>query len=147
MSKRPLCRCCISLQNTSKLTFEKPAQHVCRQWCVVQGGEDPKDALSLQAIFRKRALELVALLRKVTCNLRHPMGLRNPVLKVGGNFPKRPLCSHCILKIDFISELTFEKKIPAESIRVPSMCFGTQSWPNVGECFSNRLLCVIIVYE
>ena len=74
------------------------------------------------------------------------MGLRNPVLKVGGNFPERPLCSPCILKINFSSELTFEnKQIPAESIRVPSMCFGTKSWPNVGECFSNRPLCVIIV--
>jgi len=46
---------------------------------VVQGGEDPYDALSLQVIFRKRALSLVALLRKVSCNLRHPMGLRHPV--------------------------------------------------------------------
>ena len=84
------------------------------------------------------------------------MGLRNPVLKVGGNFPERPLCSPCILKINFSSELTFAEsirvptfaesiRIPAESIRVPSMCFGTKSWPNVGECFSNRPLCVIIV--
>jgi len=38
------------------------------------------DALSLQVIFRKRALYLVALLRKMTCNLRHPMSLRHPVL-------------------------------------------------------------------
>jgi len=38
------------------------------------------DALSLQVILRKRALYLVALLRKMTCNLRHPMSLRHPVL-------------------------------------------------------------------
>ena len=44
-----------------------------------QGGKDPQDALSLQVVFRKRALELVALLRKITCNFRHPMGLRHPV--------------------------------------------------------------------
>ena len=49
----------------------------------LQGGEDPLDALSLQVIFRKRALYLVALLRKMTCNLRHPMGLRHPVQVVG----------------------------------------------------------------
>jgi len=30
-------------------------------------------------VFHKRALYLVALLRKMTCNLRHPMGLRYPV--------------------------------------------------------------------
>ena len=44
-----------------------------------QGGEDPQDALSLQVIFRNRALQLVALLRKMTCNLRHPTGLRHPI--------------------------------------------------------------------
>ena len=33
----------------------------------------------LYVIFRKRALQLVALLRKMTCNLRHPMGLRHSV--------------------------------------------------------------------
>ena len=46
----------------------------------IQGGKDPCNALSLQVIFRKRALELVALLRKTTCNLRYPMGLRHPVM-------------------------------------------------------------------
>jgi len=48
--------------------------------CPLQGGGDPPDTLSLQVIFCKRALKLVALLRKMTCNLRHPMGLRHPVL-------------------------------------------------------------------
>jgi len=43
----------------------------------VQGGEDPQDALSLHVIFLKRALKLVALLQKMTCNVRHPMGLRH----------------------------------------------------------------------
>ena len=43
----------------------------------VQGGEDPQDALSLQVISHKRTLYIVALLRKMTCNLRHPMGLRH----------------------------------------------------------------------
>ena len=45
----------------------------------LHGGEDTSDALSLQGIFRKRALWLVSLLQKITCNLRHPMGLRHPV--------------------------------------------------------------------
>jgi len=44
----------------------------------LQGCEDPYDALSWEIIFRKRALQLVALLRKETCNLRHPMHLRHP---------------------------------------------------------------------
>ena len=47
----------------------------------LQGGEEPADALSLQASFCKTALYLVALLRKMTCNLGHPMGLRHPMLK------------------------------------------------------------------
>jgi len=47
---------------------------------VVQGGEDPWDALSLQVISRKKALYVVALLRKETCNSRHPVGLRHSVL-------------------------------------------------------------------
>jgi len=33
--------------------------------------------LSWLVVFRKRALWLVSLLRKMTCNLRHPMGLRH----------------------------------------------------------------------
>jgi len=35
-----------------------------------------------QVIFRKRALQLLALLREMTCNLRHSMGLRLPVSHV-----------------------------------------------------------------
>jgi len=46
----------------------------------LQGGVESQDAWSLLVIFRKRALWFVALLPKMTCNLRHPMGLRHPVL-------------------------------------------------------------------
>ena len=46
----------------------------------LQGCEDAYGALSLKVIFRKRALQLVALLLKMTCDLRHPMHLRHPVL-------------------------------------------------------------------
>jgi len=46
---------------------------------MLQGGEDPQDALSLYVVFRKRALKSVANLRKETCNLKHPMHLRCPV--------------------------------------------------------------------
>ena len=56
--------------------------HSCLQQLdphLVQGGEDPQDPLSLQVIFRERALYLVALLRKMTCNLRQPTGLSHPV--------------------------------------------------------------------
>ena len=45
----------------------------------LQGGEDAHDALSLEVIFRERALYLVAHLWKETCNLRHPMHPRHPV--------------------------------------------------------------------
>jgi len=48
----------------------------------VQSGEDSQDALFWWVIFRKRALWLVALLRKMTCNLRYPMGLRHLVLRL-----------------------------------------------------------------
>jgi len=46
---------------------------------VLQGSENASDALSLQVIFCKRALWLMALLWKETCNLRHPLHLRQPV--------------------------------------------------------------------
>ena len=42
----------------------------------VQDGEDAQDAVSSEVIFRKRALESVALLWKETCNLSH---VRHPV--------------------------------------------------------------------
>jgi len=49
----------------------------------VPGGEDPYgDAVSLWFISRKRALFSVALLQKITCNLRHPMGLHHSVTGV-----------------------------------------------------------------
>jgi len=47
---------------------------------LIQGGAESLDALSLEAIFCKRALKIMALLRKEICNLRHPMHLRHPVL-------------------------------------------------------------------
>ena len=49
---------------------------------LVQRGEDPWDALSYKVVFRKSALYLVAFLQKMTCNLRHPMGLCHPVRRV-----------------------------------------------------------------
>jgi len=45
----------------------------------LQGSIDTHDALSLQVIFRKRALWLEVLSQKETYNLRHPMGLRHSV--------------------------------------------------------------------
>jgi len=41
----------------------------------IQGG---RDASSFQVISCKRALQLVALLPRITCNLRRPIGLRHP---------------------------------------------------------------------
>ena len=46
---------------------------------LLHDGEDTEDALSLWVIFRKRTLQLVALLQKETCNWRHPMHLCQPV--------------------------------------------------------------------
>ena len=64
-----------ALKSTSNQSSE-PCEvvHYFQQKCV-QGGEDPQHALSFEVIFRKRALQLVALGRKETCNLRHPMHL------------------------------------------------------------------------
>jgi len=54
--------------------------HICHtNICVIQGGEDSYDPLSLWVIFRKSDLYLVALLWKMTCNLGEPMSLRHPV--------------------------------------------------------------------
>ena len=49
----------------------------------IQCGEEAQDALSLEVIVRKRALGLVAHLRKEICNLRHSMGLHHPVMSYG----------------------------------------------------------------
>ena len=62
----------------------------------VHGGVESYDALSLQVNFRERAVYIVALLRKMTCNLRHSMPLRHPAkLTV-----EKVLCN-------IITELTF----------------------------------------
>ena len=45
----------------------------------VTGWRRPIGYLKLQVVFRQRATNYRALLRKVTCNLKHPMGLRHPV--------------------------------------------------------------------
>ena len=50
--------------------------------CVsLQGGEDSQDPLSLQVIFRKSDLYLMALLWEMICNLGDPMSLRHPVIR------------------------------------------------------------------
>jgi len=48
---------------------------------VLQGGEDPWDALFSLVIFCQKIQHLVALLREMTCDSRHPMGLCHPVLE------------------------------------------------------------------
>ena len=56
--------------------------HTCdvTQHCRLQGGVESYYTLSLLVIFRERALYIVALLRKMTCNLKHPMPLHHPVV-------------------------------------------------------------------
>jgi len=45
----------------------------------IHRGVESQDALSSRVVYRKRALWLVAVLRKMTYNVGHPMGLRHPV--------------------------------------------------------------------
>ena len=91
IGKRPnlasLDHLCVNLRLTDKHTYPHNI-HTYQQFVHMsslsvrrrlQGGEDPQDALFLEVVFRKRALELVAPLRKETCNLRHSMHLRHPV--------------------------------------------------------------------
>ena len=88
----PTCNSCRRTCNISDASCAPSANgrkssSVCSQLNVlyeptVQGGVESHDALSLQVTFRERALYIVALLRKMTCNLRHPMPLRHPVLNV-----------------------------------------------------------------
>jgi len=47
-------------------------------WLYIQGGVESQDASSLLVISHKRALWLVALLRKETCNFRYSMHIRHP---------------------------------------------------------------------
>jgi len=59
------------------------------------GQRRPIGCLIFTCHFRKRDMRSLALLRKITCNLRHPMGLRRPVcscaghLTTGGSTPKK----------------------------------------------------------
>ena len=46
----------------------------------IQGGENSQDPLSLQVIFRKSDLHLVALLCRMICNLGDPMSLHHPIV-------------------------------------------------------------------
>ena len=61
---------------------------------LVQGGEDSQDPLSLQVIFRKSDVCLLALLSKMICNLGDPMSLRHPEVRI--------LPGHWYLPVDSI---------------------------------------------
>ena len=59
----------------------------------LQDGQDPQDALSLQAISRKRALWLIASLRKITSELRHHLGLHHQyVYYIHAQYPRLQTC-------------------------------------------------------
>ena len=47
-----------------------------------QGCPRKHPGMCIHTSFCKRDLQLVALLRKMTCNLRHPMGLRHPIFSI-----------------------------------------------------------------
>jgi len=66
---------------TREMLYLAVEEYVVWSNLAIQGGVESYDALSLLVIFRERALYMVALLRKMTCNLRHPMPLRHPVHK------------------------------------------------------------------
>jgi len=53
--------------------------------------------LKLQVISRKRSTNYGALLRKMTCNLRHPMTLRHPVAGSSGTAPTTRSTLHWVL--------------------------------------------------
>ena len=67
--------CVFPLPCTQCTTISKMNSSVLK----VQGGEDSYDPLSLQVVFRKSDLYLVAVLWKMTCNLGDPISLRHPV--------------------------------------------------------------------
>jgi len=54
----------VTFEESIEVTFEDSIEVTFE----VQSGEDAEDALSLEVTLRKRALELVALLQKETCN-------------------------------------------------------------------------------
>ena len=56
--------------------------YICMVAIDVQGVENPHNALSLEVIFRKRALKFVALFWEEVCNLRHLMHRHHPVLLI-----------------------------------------------------------------
>jgi len=58
---------------TSKVTHMNELRHTHTEW------RRPVVCLKLQVIFRKRATNYMALLRKMTYKIRHPMSLRHPV--------------------------------------------------------------------
>ena len=54
-------------------------QEACSQ-LPLKNSKDAQDALSVQGIFHKRVQQLMVPLQKATCNLRHPMYRRQPVV-------------------------------------------------------------------
>ena len=78
--------CCSGVAAVSCSTGERTAHRVLKHvrnslTFIVYNGPlqvsvESQDALSLQVIFRERALQLMALLQKMTFTLRHPIGLR-----------------------------------------------------------------------
>ena len=55
--------------------------YLCTYICMRGGGEEPQDALSSYVIrhFPQKSPMISGSFAKVTCSLRHPMGLRHPV--------------------------------------------------------------------
>jgi len=59
-----------------------------------QGGEDPSDALSCRSFSTKEPLIIGLFCRKWPIKIRHPMGLRHPVLSALYLFSIAKLCAH-----------------------------------------------------
>ena len=68
----------------------------------VQGGEDSYDSLSLQVVFRKSDLYLVAVLWTMICNLGDPLSLRHPVRKYRKYYVRKHVRENATLVLDFL---------------------------------------------
>ena len=99
--------------------------YVCNHACAytIQDAAHPYDVLSLHVISRKITLQLLVLLRKATCNLRHPVGLRHPVCLTCHTWGVCVCVCMCMWSVTWVVSVTWLIR----TCDMPALCIGHDS--------------------